>query len=742
MTWEISSAAHTANSAGVHLVFAQAKDGPYMDITFFRGRPCVIDSYTFSDPYSDATAQITFPQITELDDLEEVWWCKEFSRIDIYWAPASATKISDFDYPATNPDTGKTGWWINVGQKGNPIWEGHTYSYQPTSDGSSIQCQGAVFAVDRYISKPTFPPRPQTAEYLIRKAFNSSPTHLKPFNPEHILWPGSWSKLYSNTSLSEDTFNNFSVDGVLVGEKWSGYATRQTGNWGRMLTGFVSELLGVMYTPDDCGTTEGNQWTVLKGVGRQPYLTIRDRFRTPDFSFYAGTPGIDVSLSRDALATSSIYYGTGTATDGSKWSNTAISADGSATEYLPIAYFGDHYPLDSPNRPKYLISGETMVQFGSGVGLDQAYVAGDKMLKRDYDAGWVGDITLKIDPSSTVSKWTIKPGMCVQVKNYAGLATLNLHIAQVRCMPEEGAVTLSVDSKFRDLLTLEEVTSKIRDPLTPAKLLKVGERSGILEDHLAPWDYTAGSGMVPYEARSFFLEMPRSSRFPWTDWTTTHPPRDYGEYYVKVAANRTHSKLRWNACSFLTASAGTIRLSQFVCVDEDGEIVKIPYHVSIHDVNVLDDAKIEIDENASEDGIIASDAWWASIPRDTAGTSEMYSPLLNAKMWMRTDPSGNTLEGTTYYPPESMIVGWGTYEQPAGYSPGRKTDGTRPTGMLLDESTWSFDNVGGTTNNARLDPRGAATNNLTKTKLVCTIYAKHTEPVYFIGRMWRNEPGF
>jgi hypothetical protein len=748
MTWEWTTTAHTANSAGVHLVYAQRPGRERTDVTYFRGVPLILNEYTYSDPYSDATASITFPQITEVDDLDAVWWCQEFTEIDIYWAPASASKISPGDIRALNPDTGLPGWWINVPDPTynnySPVWEGHIYSYTPTPEGAQVQLQGAMFAVDRYVSKPTFPPRPQAAEFLIMNAFNSSPTQLKTFTKSDIHWPAGWTKVYDGTINQNETLNNFSVDGVAVGENYSGYATRNTGNWGRMLTGFVSELLGVMYTPDKCGAIEGNQWTVLMGTGRQPYLTVRDRFRAPDFWYYAGTPGIITSLSRDALSTSSIYYGTGTGPDGSKWSNTAISPDGSKTEYQPIAYMGNHYPFENnPNRTPGTISGETMITFGSGIGLDQAIIAGEKMLRRDYDPGWVGDIELKVDPTS-INKWSIRPGMCVQVRNYGGLQYLNLHIAQVRCNPDEGTVTLSVDSKFRDLLSLEEVTSKIRDPLTPAKLLQVGRRTGIVEDQLAPWDYTAGSGMVKTEAVEFFLEMPRSIRFPWTEWTRSHPPRDFGQYYLPVNASSDLSANRWNACSFLTSSKGTIRMTQFVCVDEDGEIVPIPFHVSIHNVNMLDDANIDTIDSEVDNGTVESQQWTAYVPNAAEDSKvppeEIYSPFANDKMWERTASNGTTLTGTMYPPPEQMIIGWGNYSQPAGYSPGRKSEGGQPTGMLIDESAWPYDNAGGDLSNERVDPQGRG-NSLTKTKLLCAIYAEHDEQVYFIGRMWKQEEG-
>jgi hypothetical protein len=248
--------------------------------------------------------------------------------------------------------------------------------------------------------------------------------------------------------------------------------------------------------------------------------------------------------------------------------------------------------------------------------------------------------------------------------------------------------------------------------------------------------------MVKTDAVEFFLEMPKNIRFPWTEWTTTHPPSGFGQYYVPVNANAEDSRARWSTCSFLTSSKGTIRLTQFVCVNEDGEVVDIPFHVSIHDVNMLDSDIVDTSPE-SDDVDEGNLAWNSYIPRAMSGVAEteIYSPFANDKMWERTAPDGTTLEGTTYPPPQQMIVGWGNYSQPAGYSPGRKSEGGQPTGKLLDESTWSYDNIGGDLSNQRIDPQGRG-NNLTKTKLLCAIYAEHTEQVYFIGRMWKQEEGF
>ena len=87
-----------------------------------------------------------------------------------------------------------------------------------------------------------------------------------------------------------------------------------------------------------------------------------------------------------------------------------------------------------------------------------------------------------------------------------------------------------------------------------------------------------------------------------------------------------------------------------------------------------------------------------------------------------------------------LVVGWGNYYEEAGYYPGRSSTGSPRTGLLVDESTWSFD----TTSDPDFDKysvpntRGASTTGL----LYAMIYADGhgNKPVYFLGRFWRVEP--
>ena len=90
-------------------------------------------------------------------------------------------------------------------------------------------------------------------------------------------------------------------------------------------------------------------------------------------------------------------------------------------------------------------------------------------------------------------------------------------------------------------------------------------------------------------------------------------------------------------------------------------------------------------------------------------------------------------------PDPSLIIGWGNAAQKAGHSPGRSSDGTPATGLLIDESSWTW-NLDGQ-NNHFSGLSGDRPNETYSRMLYANIYAEHTEPVYFIGRLYRTEPG-
>jgi hypothetical protein len=669
--------------------------GQPVDVTYFRGAPTKIQSYSNGDPFGDAAAVLQFPQLSAFDEADSAdvgSWLADFSAVDIYWKPVSGPR--------------------------EKIWEGYVASLDinasETDTSVSVSCQGALFQLDRYLQKPFFPPRPWPLENLIGDSFRRTfKPHLR-LKAFRIDWPTGWD-LVVPAYTSTDAYTPVAKPG----SKYTGYTSRATGSWDHTLTGFVQDQLAVMYTTEESGVTPGNQWTVLQEMGRKPYLTVRDRFRAPDFELWMGTPGTTFQLTRDTTQMANIIYGDGTGTDGTAWRNAAISSDGAKTDYLPIAASPRVYPpVNNKEFDKSAFASEAYYSYGSGFALDMAIASAEKSLQRDQDPGYSGSMTLRIDPVG-MNRYKIRAGMTVRVKGIvgSGASGMAFHIAEVEVSPDEGTVQCKIDTRYRDLLNLEQAQARTRDPLTPSKMLQVNRRSIMIEDIMAPWDYTAGSGFVPKASRRFHKNRPNNVTFPWESWAKQHPPRLNPEYYVRVNANKTHSKDRWTLgkdVPILMSEKGTIRRVEVAAFDRNGNILKIPFHFGLYYVNVTTSAMPHQGTNFS--------------PFQT-GAFESLSPT--GQPW----PSGNF-----FSPDPSMIIGWGNLEQPAGYSPGRKSDGFAATGVLVDEGTFSYD----CTNNPNFNKDyklGVKQTSPSAVTIYGAFYASYTSAVYFMARMYRQEPG-
>src|SRR5690606_31442858 len=193
--------------------------------------------------------------------------------------------------------------------------------------------------------------------------------------------------------------------------------------------------------------------------------------RAPDFEICYGTPGVEVSLTQDGMNITNVIYGQGTGWEGAKWNNTNI--DNGVTTFEPVAYDGNVYPYAERPRDRYSNPpSEAMINFGDGITLEMAKDAGMGILARDGMPGWSGSFKLKINPLA-INRWLIRPGMVVNLRGFVGMQDgIRMHIAEVTCEPQELSITLQVDTKFRDLLTLEQMNARVKDPITPVKLLQ------------------------------------------------------------------------------------------------------------------------------------------------------------------------------------------------------------------------------------------------------------------------------
>lgn len=692
------------------------------DVTYFRDVPIEIVSYASGDPFGPAVAQLRFPQITGFDDFGtgELDWLQTNANVDIYYTDAvysasgdminSLTQVKDREYRQAELE--------------DSVFQGFIASFDLTQNGSesslSVQCQGALFQLDRMISKPFFPARPYLHENLIARAL--SPTRNPSLRTKSLgtaQFPVGW-----NTKMPSGKSTVYTPIGAKPGQNIVGYWTRQTGDFSRVLTGFIQDMIAVMFTKDDCGVKAGDKWTLLLGPSRQPYLKIRSSdpdVAPPDFELFFGQIGTDMNLSSDSSQATNVIYGEGTSLDGVEWKGTVVSNDGQTTEYVPLAYRGDVYPPNTKINPNFVpgvILNESYTRYGSGMGQDQALIAASKQMQQFADPGWAGSITLNTDPVG-ISRWRIKAGMNVLVKNLVGSGPegVLLHIAEASQSPSNGSVTLKVDSKYRDLLTLEEVFNRTRDPLTPAKMLRVNRRSIPIEDLHAPWNYSAGSGFIPYTNRNFFRDLDPTDPFPWDAQAKRYPPRRYPHYYEQVNANAKTRAGRWKLGKdfpILLSEKGGARLLQIAAYDWNGKRAKVEFHFSLYYVAVTTNDMPYKDKNGP-------------------------SPWIEGAFF-ETDPTGVPWPKGYYLSPQkTMIEGWGNKEQPAGYSPGRKSDGYGKTGLLIDEGsfTWNFlernpefmQNV----QTGKKNPTTAYT-------AYGAIYCEYPEDVFFVGRIYRVDP--
>lgn len=721
--------AATNAAGGFFTVVVTPPGGAPIDATTIRGAYTRITNYTSADPFGWATATIEFPMFTGFDDPngEMGQYIRDEAKVDIYWFPAASSAYASGHYvvaPPASPCVINPLTQVVDKYPGEPVilWSGHMASIeiQPDGNGVQVQCQGALFQADGRLAKPWYPPRPWALEQLIFYYLN--PTNFPELGwsaPPKITFPAGWSQVGPSGPVTV-----YTPYGVTAGKNYTGYSSRSTGSWNKVLTGFIADLLGVMWTQEESGVVPGNQWTILpQGFmspsymrNARPELHVRDRNRTADFSVWYGSPGVDLQPIRDTTSISNVIYGSGTGFDGSEWSNASVNNDGSMTSYVPLAADPRIYPRDE-GYDRTVFVHEEMFKYPSGVALDQALSAASKSLPRDSDAGWTSEMTLKIDPEGLTSRYHIRAGMVVNVKGLLGTgeAGMNFHIAQVSVNPEELTVSMSLDTRFRDLLNLEEALARTRDVMTPAKMLQVNRKSVLVEDIMAPWNYLAGSGFVPKPSMKFHRSRPVATAFPWESWAKKYPPKGSGaKYYVKVNARNSKSKKRWSArVPVLLSQKGTIRRTEFACFDKDGNLLKIPFHVSVYYLPVT--------------------------VQDMPHQGSNFDPFTTGFFETIQDNGQPKAANDFTTPDPSLIIGWGNKDQPAGYSPGRFSDGAEPTGVLVDDAAWAFDML----KNPDFDPNLALGKKEPTSAITAyvMIYAKASEDAYFLGRFYRQEPG-
>lgn len=749
MSWDYSSREFV--DAGIFAVLVKRGLSEVTNVTFFRGVQTVVQEFTYADPFQDATAQVRFPAVTGFDgNGGDTWWLEEFTNLDIYWLQATEDSWGSVQQ-VLNPLSTAQDWWLHHSNPDGsglfPVWEGYIASYELTEQGAVVTCQGFLYQLDKYTAKPFYPSQPWPQERLIQREFSKS-LHDRPdprkgllaktLRDEDILFPPDWNRKVTKQDIrplrSLLTPTNMPVEGA----NWTGHFSRNTGSFDPALTGYVQGLLSIMYADDTCFVEPddpriGSQWTMLRHPHerRRPILSLRLRDRVPDFQVWYGQPGVTASLTRDGHSIVRTVFGEGTGFDGVEWRGYEYVGKRSRVRWYPL-YSAVDWPYEWAENNEAEWPVESFQKFPPGINQEQATKAAITWVNRDADPGWSGTITLKVAPQAYgevadrpdeqldreflapfidrpeypagFSMWRIRAGMKIRLKGFygSGASGIDFHIAEVTCNPEDNSVTLRVDTKYRDLLTLEQVQAMTRDPLTPVKALQINKKSVTIDDLISPWDYARGSGFMPLEFKSLFdlgrrQDEPIAASFPWGALTELRPPTDCYEnsllssegplgglhdggknlddhaiegrdFYVPVNAGNDTKRKRWSFFPVRTASAGTIARVEAVVYGWNGEILPTRFHLSFY--------KWRIGTN--------------DMPKDDNGDVWPFFP--GAFEVIRDD--GTEKEGAdSSRPAPNLLIGWGNEPQPAGYSPGSYSEGAKPTGKLLDSSPWPFSNV-------------------------------------------------
>jgi hypothetical protein len=567
---------------------------------------------------------------------------------------------------------------------------------------------------------------------------------------------------------------------VLNGDKWSGLVTRDTGNFSLVLTDYIAGLLSNMQTPL-------GQFTLMLGTGRQPKMSHRTMMKTVDASTLSVDliwPGVSFEASKDYSQRASVVYTQGQSRAGVAYTGMEVSSNMSlsqlTTYYDPAAYDYAVHPQLSSNLDwdTSVMRKEVKADFGDGLTPKEARLAARNYLSRVSDPGVTGTLTLNTDPVMSLSgapfpRQIIQAGQSILIKGLFGNTTgVLFHVTESTVMGD-GTTTLTVDSLYRDHLTVDQVRFRGRDALVPFRSISTaGTYSPSIPDQLYPWS-SGASGVIPDwptratgdlgifrnsavrlaadQAAGLYLGDPDNVPFPWTDITTRFPPKSYPQYYMTVhPASPTSPDPSWansawtsgktdaeNLAAFvpyqiLMAQAGDIKLLQIAAYDANGNVKNVPFHVSIYATSGV---TYEFMPLVPANAVMPADS------RYTATVANGHYYPFFATAWEKINPNGTVpSDGGQNLPATSdqFMIGYGSYYEKAGYWPGSSAKpGDSPTGLLVDEAGFSWD----WTDTTKIDPRKTFVEQTAAPYAYVMVYcdADTAANTYFLGRMFRKE---
>jgi hypothetical protein len=709
---------------GYFKLLSYTPDGLRKDITYLSGHPTIVGEYSWTDPFGPERMSLTFPGVSiyERPGVGRLDWLHPNTAIDLIWeghVPQLATQ------------------WR---------WEGRALSASWSTNPQQLEVdvQGALHEMDDFLAYPEYPSRPLPYEFAIERQFaRHHDTRLQQLRTE---WPGWWTNTYTGDAAARPWLV---PEGVTPGENWTGLLTRATGSWQRVLTEYIQTLLSGMYT-------ERGQWTLMLDPFRQPVLRHRDNAMVPNDDtavIDVATPGVEITqFSEDWSQSLAVVYMGGRALSGTLWTGMAPFGDGRETKYVPLAYQRQAWPESEDNAwfKPHAVRREVYLSASDGLEQNQGELLAQEHLRRFASAGMTGTVMLRSDPfigGQPFPRMLLQPGRSVQLSGWGGDPEgITAHISRVSINPNDRSAQLTVDTRFRDFLTVEQVMNRGRDSLQVVRTLATGKFQPAVPDMLFPWSYEE-SGIIPsgngHFGKTVLDGMPEDTLFPWEEWTSTRPPSDpaYTSSYLKIGPKSSNASENWALASrnqgpgfsyqIRMSQAGSARLLQLAAYDRNGHVLKVGFHASFYLMSGTGVTTMPM--------LPAADA--PNYPPYLAGQRYPFFPYAfekyNPDGTLRNNNTGNTLATA------KLLASFGSDAGKAGYWPGTDNGTDPPTGLLVQEdNVFSWD----MSQQADFDPRkvdGGTGNNALLGSVFIMVYCDEqlSEDVYFLGRIYRAEPG-
>lgn len=443
-----------------------------VDVTYFRGAPAQVSEWGSQEPFGDDTAVVKVPAVSPFEQLGTgaLTWLRDFPNVTVN---------------LIRPDGSK-----------KPLFEGLGPSIDDRGGmGVGLELVGALFQLNDYLKPPAFLDTVRDIGLRIRDVIK-----------ERAIDRG-YRGNYPSVVLT-------------------GLYTRLPGAWTPLLD-YIQDMLSQATYAD------GSAWTVKMRRPRTFSLEMKDT-TTVHWTMWCGQPGVTFDLKRDGGAAPNVIYGEGVdPADNCRWRNSRypnpndpigawimpLSIDPRVEPYLYNAdgEITGANVLHQPNRRRV----EKYENFGERVSKTQGIESAENERLRDQDPGWFGTVTLTADPQEG-SRFEIVAGQNYLLRGHRGEDRL-LHIAKVR-VNFGGAVTLTVDEKARDAITVAAAMSRARDTGDPVGRRKPNYRNSRVRQDRPVFDCEAGAGYVATDTVAGEWTMLRipfgyQGDIVWTDFT-------------------------------------------------------------------------------------------------------------------------------------------------------------------------------------------------------------------------------